>query len=81
MIGMKRFKAVVRNRRLVIDEVVNEPDGTEHELIEAGNWEDELDEDELRELDAALARSREDVLAGRVRPAAELIKEMRSTRR
>lgn len=73
---MGTLKAVVQDRRVVIDERVDYPDGTQLELevIEP------LDEAELAELDARLAESRAQAEAGQVRPAKELLEELRASR-
>jgi hypothetical protein len=77
---MGTLKAVVRGGRAVlVQDRVDYPEGTEldldvHEPVE------ELDDKELAELDASLEESRQDEQAGRVRPAEELIAELRASR-
>lgn len=67
------FKAHVRNGRITLDEPTNLPDGTEVALEEVA----ELDDDERERLAAAIAESDEDIRAGRVRDAFEVIDELR----
>jgi len=73
---MGTLKAVVQGGRVVVQESVDYPDGTELELEVF----ESMDEGELAELDAALAESQADVEAGRVRPAEELLKDLRTSR-
>jgi len=54
MQGMSTLKAVVRGRRLVIDQEVDYPEGTEIELTIVDELSDDLDEDERKERDAAI---------------------------
>jgi len=72
-------RAIVRNGKATIDDLSRFPDGTEVEIAVIGDA-DELTVTELRELDAMLARSLEDEKAGRTRPAADLIAELRAMR-
>jgi hypothetical protein len=67
------FKAHVRNGRITLDEPTNLPDGTEVALEEIA----ELDDGERERLEAAIAESDEDIRAGRVRDAFEVIDELR----
>ena len=60
MTSMRTFKAVVKNRRLVIDEVVDEPDGTEFEL----ELVDDLDDAERAERDVAIEKAWQAYKAG-----------------
>lgn len=48
------------------------------ESLREGSDTDDLDEAEREQLHQALARSAEDAAAGRTRPAAELLEELRS---
>ena len=73
---MIRLKARVRGGRLVVDEPTDLPEGAEVELIAADSW-DDLDEDERQRLHAALASSEDDVRAGRIRSAAEVVTDLR----
>jgi hypothetical protein len=60
-----------------MDEPTNLPEGTEVELLplDPGDW---LDDADRAALHAALAESQEDVTAGRLIDAADLLKELRS---
>ncbi len=80
MTSMGTLKAVVRSGRAVlVEDHVDYPDGTELEL-DVHETIDLLDEGELGELDAALEESRRDEEAGRVRPAEDLIRELRASK-
>ena len=72
------MRATVRHGRLVLDEPTTLPEGAEVELVPLDG--DDLDEDERRRLHAALDESEHDVAAGRVRPAAEVLKDLGWTR-
>jgi hypothetical protein len=67
------MKARVRNRRLVLDEPTDLPEGTEIELVPV---DDELDDDDKRRLHEALAESDEDAAAGRVHAAPDVLAEV-----
>lgn len=69
------MKATVRSGRLILDEPTDLPEGSEVELVPIGG--DDLDEDERSRLHGALAESDDDVAAGRVRPASEVIGTLR----
>jgi hypothetical protein len=74
------LRAKVVNGRLVLDEPIDLPEGTVLELVVA-DIEDDLDENERRELDAALDRAWTGLKAGGpVRPLQDLIDELRKTR-
>ena len=73
---MVTLKAKVQSGRLLLDVPTDLPDGSEVELLPADGW-DALDDDDRRRLHEALAASEDDVRAGRVRPAEELIAELR----
>jgi hypothetical protein len=72
---MKPFKAKVKAGRLVLDEPTDLPEGTIVALRPDHSW-DGLDDEDRARLHAALERSEEDVRAGRVRPAADLFREL-----
>ena len=76
---MTVLKAKVHNGRLVLDEPTDLPDGTEVELFPADGW-DALEDEDRRRLHEAIAASEDDVRAGRVRPAEELLRELRRAR-
>jgi len=67
------IKGHVRNGRLLVDEPTDLPDGAEVALQEVA----ELDEEERIRLEQALAESEEDIQAGRVRDAFEVIDDLR----
>lgn len=71
------IKARVRGGRLVVDEPINLPEGTELELLplDPGDW---LDDADRAALHAALAQSQADVDAGRLVDAADVLKRLRS---
>jgi hypothetical protein len=73
---MIRLKALVRGGRLVVDEPTDLPEGSEVELIAADSW-DDLDEADRELLHASLRASEEDVRAGRVVAAAEVLSRLR----
>jgi hypothetical protein len=73
---MATLKAVVQGGRVIIEEPVGYPDGTELELEVVESAHGELDEAELAELDESLERSWEDIKAGRIRPGSEILKEL-----
>ena len=69
------MKATVRHGRLILNEPTDLPEGSEVELVPLDG--DDLDDDERRRLHAALAESDDDVAAGRVRPAPEVLGTLR----
>ena len=73
---MRAIKARVVNGKFVIDAPAHFPEGTEVDL-QIADESQELDEAEQAALDAALARGWADAQAGNVRPAEELIAELR----
>ncbi len=74
---MNALKARVLKGRLVVEDPVEFPEGTELELTIADPG-DDLDDAEREALHEALAKAWESAKAGRSRPAEELIKELRS---
>ena len=72
------LKARVRGGRLVIDEPTNLPEGTEVELLplDPGDWLDETDRAALHD---ALRQSENDVDAGRLVTAEDVLRELRSS--
>lgn len=72
------FRARVREGRLVLDEPTDLPEGTTVTLVPLE--EDDLDDEERARLHAALDESELDVQAGRVRPAEDLLAELRRTK-
>jgi hypothetical protein len=75
---MSSLKARVRNGRLVLDEATDLPEGTEVELVPA-DWWDDLDDEDRKKLEEALARSQDDIAEGRVEPAVDVLRRLRST--
>jgi hypothetical protein len=71
------FKAHVHNGRLVLDEPTSLPEGATVDLVALDDWADDLDEEETRHLDEALPESEDDVKAGRVHTAADVVAELR----
>jgi hypothetical protein len=74
---METLKARVRNGRLVVEQPVNLPEGTELDLVVADPG-DDLDDAERAELHAALADAWASTRAGNVRSADELLRELRA---
>lgn len=72
------LKAHVRNGRLVLDEPTELPEGTEVDLLplDPGDWLDPADRAALHD---ALLASQEDVEAGRLVDADEVLKALRSS--
>lgn len=73
---MVALKARVSDGRLVLDEPTTLPEGSEVELLPIDGW-DDLDDEDRKRLHEALAASDEDLVAGRVRPAEEILAELR----
>ena len=76
---MAPLKARVQNRRLVVDEQVDLPEGSEVYLLPVDGW-DELDEADRQLLHESLAASDEDLSAGRIRPAEDVLADLRRGR-
>jgi hypothetical protein len=70
------IKGRVRGGRLVVDEPISLPDGTEIELLplDPGDW---LDEADRTALHAALMESEADVAAGRFIEASDILDALR----
>ena len=73
---MPGFRARVENGRLVIDEPTDLPEGTVLDLV-ADDEGDTLTDEERAALHAAIERSAADAEAGRLRPAADVVKDLR----
>jgi hypothetical protein len=71
------LKARVHNGRFVVDEPTNLPEGTEVDLLplDPGDW---LDAEDRAALHRALVASQEDVEAGRLVDADEILRELRT---
>lgn len=72
------IKATVRGGRIVVDEPTDLPEGTVLNLVPDAS--EEMAQDEIDALNASIATSLEDARAGRLVPAAEVIKELRRRR-
>jgi hypothetical protein len=72
--SQRRNKAQIRNGRIVLDEPTDLPEG-EIELVPIAG--DDLDDEDRRRLHAALDESEDDVQAGRVRDAADVLADLR----
>ncbi len=72
------LKAHVHEGRLLIDEPTELPEGTEIELLplDPGDWLDPADREALHR---ALAASQEDIEAGRLYDAEEVLRELRAS--
>jgi hypothetical protein len=73
------LRARVENGRLILDEPTNLPEGTVIDLV-ADDEGDDLTDDDRRALHAALSASWTSAEAGRLRPAGEIIDELRRRR-
>jgi hypothetical protein len=71
------LKARVHNGRLVVDEPTELPEGAEVDLLplDPGDWLDQTDREALHR---TLAASQEDVEAGRLIDADEVLRELRA---
>ncbi len=76
---MSPLKARVENGRLLLDEPTDLPDGTVVALV-ADDEGDDLSESERQALHRALSTSWESAQAGRMRPASEILDELRRGR-
>ena len=76
---MSPLQARVENGRLVLDEPTTLPEGTVVDLV-ADDEGDDLTEAERRALHEALSASWKSAEAGRLRPASEILDELRRTR-
>jgi hypothetical protein len=72
-------RATVRNGRLVVDERTELPEGTVLDLV-VDDEGDDLDADERRALDAAIATSLRQVEHGELAPAANILARLRARR-
>lgn len=72
------LKARVVKGRLIMDEPCDLPEGTELDLVVADDG-DELDEAERAELENAIEKSFEEVQAGKLIPADEVLKNLRAS--
>jgi len=73
---MRAIRAKVLGGRLVVDEPTALPEGTTLDLVLVDEG-DELTDDERRALDAAISKAWDAAKAGRVRPASDVIADLR----
>jgi hypothetical protein len=73
---MQTLKAHVRNGRLIMDEPTDIPEGSEIELVIAGD-EDNLDEKERERLHRALRKSWASAKRGDTRPVQEIMRKLK----
>jgi hypothetical protein len=76
---MSPLRARVEKGRLVLDEPTTLPDGTVVDLV-ADDEGDDLTDDERRILHESLSSSWRSAEAGRLRPASEILEELRQRR-
>jgi hypothetical protein len=76
---MSGLRARVEKGRLILDEPTTLPDGTMVDLV-LDDEGDDLTDEERRALHEALSASRESAEAGRLRPAAAILDELRQRR-
>jgi hypothetical protein len=76
---MSGLRARVENGRLILDEPTTLPDGTMVDLV-LDDEGDDLTDEERRALHEALSASWESAEAGRLRPAAAILDELRQRR-
>ena len=69
------LKARVRGGRLILDEPVDLPEGSEVDLVPSDEG-DQLDDEDRARLHAALERSAEQFRAGQGIPAAEVLRRL-----
>lgn len=73
------LRAVVRNGRVILDEPTDLPEGTVLDLVVDDDG-DNLDDQDRAELHAHLDESWESARRGEVRPATEILSEIRARR-
>ena len=76
---MSPLRARVEEGRLVLDEPTALPEGTVIDLV-ADDEDDDLTDDERRALHDAISTSWQSAEAGRLRPASEILDELRRRR-
>lgn len=79
MLSIMPIRAKVLSGRIIVDEPTLLPEGTTLNLI-VDNDGDDLGAEERAALDAHLAAAWKNVQAGKVRPADELLSELRARR-
>jgi hypothetical protein len=73
---MSGLRARVHKGRLVVDEPTDLPEGTVLDLV-VDDEGDDMDDAERAALDASIARALDAARAGKVRPAADVVAELR----
>ena len=76
---MLGIRARVRNGRLVVDEPTDLPEGTVLDLV-VDDEGDDMDDTEREALNASIALALDAVRAGKFRPAADVVAELRAKR-
>lgn len=76
---MPGIRARVQNGRIVIDEPTDLPEGTVLDLV-IDDEGDDIDDAERTALNASIALAIEAVRMGKVRPAADVVTELRARR-
>jgi hypothetical protein len=79
MLQVMAVRAHVKRGRLVVDEPTSLPDGTVLDLV-VDDEGDDLDAREREALHAAITRSWGEAKAGKVRPGADVIREIKKRR-
>lgn len=74
---MSGIRAKVKNGRLVLDVPTTLPEGTVLDLV-LDDEGDDLDEEDRRALNATISKSWDSAKAGEVRPAREVLDEIKS---
>ena len=77
---MGPIRARVKNGRLIVNEPTDLPEGTVLDLVQDDEG-DDLTEEERKALRAEIRRSVRSAKKGQLRPAAEVIADMRARRR
>ena len=73
---MPGLRARVHNGRLVVDEPTDLPEGTVLDLV-VDDEGDDMDEAERAALDASISRALDAARCGKVRPAADVVADLR----
>lgn len=76
---MHGLRARVHSGRLLVDEPTDLPEGTVLDLV-VDDEGDDMDDAERAALDASIARGLEAARTGRVRPAADVLADLRAKR-
>jgi hypothetical protein len=70
---MSALKALVRNGRIVVDEPTDLPEGTELELVTSVADDDDISDEDRRQLDEVLRQAHEKVMAGHTADAVTVL--------